>query len=155
MNLRRTYKTLAYQPSDVSTVRRQRSRYSVRLWSVRQARLFEIVYNALADVFLKLHPVWNAIGYHRVERPVIFIEKTVKSFLFDCRMCGQCALSDTGMSCPMNCPKQLRNGPCGDNIMRVQKPVDQSLRDSSAWLRVTADKAAHQNEKTEKTSTKT
>jgi hypothetical protein len=28
-------------------------------------------------------------------------------------MCGQCALSSTGMSCPMNCPKNLRNGPCG------------------------------------------
>ena len=33
--------------------------------------------------------------------------------MFDCRMCGQCMLSSTGMSCPMNCPKQLRNGPCG------------------------------------------
>src|SRR5438270_12916073 len=28
-------------------------------------------------------------------------------------MCGQCILSSTGMSCPMNCPKNLRNGPCG------------------------------------------
>jgi hypothetical protein len=28
-------------------------------------------------------------------------------------MCGQCVLSSTGMSCPMNCPKTLRNGPCG------------------------------------------
>jgi hypothetical protein len=28
-------------------------------------------------------------------------------------MCGQCVLSHTGMSCPMNCPKQMRNGPCG------------------------------------------
>jgi hypothetical protein len=28
-------------------------------------------------------------------------------------MCGQCVLSSTGMSCPMNCPKNLRNGPCG------------------------------------------
>jgi hypothetical protein len=28
-------------------------------------------------------------------------------------MCGQCALSSTGMSCSMNCPKNLRNGPCG------------------------------------------
>jgi hypothetical protein len=41
----------------------------------------------------------------------------------------------------------------GENIMRVQKPVDQSLRDSSAWLRVTADKAAQQKEKTEKAGT--
>jgi hypothetical protein len=28
-------------------------------------------------------------------------------------MCGQCALSSTGMSCSMNCPKNIRNGPCG------------------------------------------
>ena len=28
-------------------------------------------------------------------------------------MCGDCVLSKTGMSCPMNCPKALRNGPCG------------------------------------------
>ena len=37
----------------------------------------------------------------------------MKGLLFDCRMCGQCVLSSTGMSCPMNCPKSLRNGPCG------------------------------------------
>jgi hypothetical protein len=41
------------------------------------------------------------------------IERAVKGLLFDCRMCGQCVLSSTGMSCPMNCPKALRNGPCG------------------------------------------
>ena len=40
-------------------------------------------------------------------------EKAVKGFLFDCQMCGQCALSSTGMSCSMNCPKTIRNGPCG------------------------------------------
>jgi hypothetical protein len=28
-------------------------------------------------------------------------------------MCGQCVLSSTGMSCSMDCPKNLRNGPCG------------------------------------------
>jgi hypothetical protein len=28
-------------------------------------------------------------------------------------MCGQCALPMTGYACPMTCPKQLRNGPCG------------------------------------------
>ena len=33
--------------------------------------------------------------------------------MFDCQMCGKCALSSTGMSCPMNCPKSIRNGPCG------------------------------------------
>ena len=28
-------------------------------------------------------------------------------------MCGQCTLSFTGYVCPMGCPKELRNGPCG------------------------------------------
>lgn len=40
-------------------------------------------------------------------------EKTVKGGIFGCRMCGQCALPVTGYACPMTCPKQLRNGPCG------------------------------------------
>jgi hypothetical protein len=40
-------------------------------------------------------------------------ERTTKAALFGCRMCGQCALPATGYACPMTCPKQLRNGPCG------------------------------------------
>ncbi len=40
-------------------------------------------------------------------------EKSVKKEIFGCHMCGQCALPSTGYSCPMTCPKQLRNGPCG------------------------------------------
>jgi hypothetical protein len=103
----------AYEPAGVSEVGRARARYSIRLWSVRHARFLEIVYNTFADVMLRLHPLWNALGYHRVERPVVAVEKQVKGLLFDCRMCGQCVLSSTGMSCPMNCPKGLRNGPCG------------------------------------------
>ncbi|MEI7777858.1 MAG: methylenetetrahydrofolate reductase C-terminal domain-containing protein [Actinomycetes bacterium] len=41
------------------------------------------------------------------------IEHAVKGPLWDCRMCGQCVLHSTGMTCPMTCPKSLRNGPCG------------------------------------------
>jgi Methylene-tetrahydrofolate reductase C terminal len=40
-------------------------------------------------------------------------ERASKESLFGCRMCGQCALPVTGYSCPMGCPKELRNGPCG------------------------------------------
>jgi hypothetical protein len=40
-------------------------------------------------------------------------ERAVKQQAFGCRMCGQCALPATGYACPMTCPKQLRNGPCG------------------------------------------
>jgi Methylene-tetrahydrofolate reductase C terminal len=87
--------------------------YAARRWSVRNARVLEIFYGAFERTFVALHPVWNAIGYERLERPVAAFEKIVKGFLFDCQMCGQCALSSTGMSCPMNCPKNIRNGPCG------------------------------------------
>jgi hypothetical protein len=41
------------------------------------------------------------------------IEKVIKVPLFGCHMCGQCVLHSTGMVCPMTCPKNLRNGPCG------------------------------------------
>jgi hypothetical protein len=41
------------------------------------------------------------------------VEAVVKKPVFGCRMCGQCVLHSTGMTCPMNCPKTLRNGPCG------------------------------------------
>ncbi len=40
------------------------------------------------------------------------IEHAVKGPVFGCRMCGQCVLHSTGLTCPMNCPKTLRNGPC-------------------------------------------
>ncbi len=40
-------------------------------------------------------------------------EHAVKATLFGCRMCGQCTLPVTGYVCPMGCPKELRNGPCG------------------------------------------
>lgn len=87
--------------------------YRVRLWSVRNAALLEKVYSLVESTLIKLTPFWETVGYQRVEKPVAAIEKVVKGFLFDCQMCGQCALSSTGMSCPMNCPKTLRNGPCG------------------------------------------
>jgi len=87
--------------------------YSVRLWSVRHARGLELFYQGFERVFVALHPIWKAVGYERLEKPVAVVEKAVKGLLFDCQMCGQCALSSTGMSCSMNCPKTLRNGPCG------------------------------------------
>lgn len=48
-----------------------------------------------------------------VERVFIVGEIVTKGPIFDCRMCGQCVLHQTGMTCPMTCPKELRNGPCG------------------------------------------
>ena len=45
--------------------------------------------------------------------PLALVEAAVKKPVFGCQMCGQCVLHSTGLTCPMNCPKQLRNGPCG------------------------------------------
>ena len=87
--------------------------YALRQWSVRHARGMNAFYRGFESALVALHPVWQRIGYARLERPVAAVEKSVKGLLFDCRMCGQCILSSTGMSCPMNCPKNLRNGPCG------------------------------------------
>ena len=86
---------------------------AMRHWSVRHARGLETFYAAFERLLVVLHPLWKSIGYERLEKPMAGVEKLVKGFMFDCQMCGQCALSSTGMSCPMNCPKNLRNGPCG------------------------------------------
>ena len=87
--------------------------YRMRHWSARHAGALNRIYHGLEAVLVSLHSLWRAIGYQRLEKPVAAVERTVKGFLFDCQMCGQCVLGSTGMSCPMNCPKQLRNGPCG------------------------------------------
>jgi Methylene-tetrahydrofolate reductase C terminal len=87
--------------------------YALRQWSVRHARGLNAFYKVFESALVALHPLWKRLGYQRLERPVAAVERRVKGLLFDCRMCGQCVLSSTGMSCPMNCPKNLRNGPCG------------------------------------------
>ncbi|MGH6929190.1 MAG: methylenetetrahydrofolate reductase C-terminal domain-containing protein [Dongiaceae bacterium] len=87
--------------------------YAVRLWSVRHSRLMERSYRLLESALLALAPVLARIGHARLEKPFAWSERQLKGLLFDCQMCGQCALSSTGMSCSMNCPKNLRNGPCG------------------------------------------
>ena len=87
--------------------------YSVRLWAVRNAGWLERLYDLFAKVMLRLHPLFERVVYARLEAPVVACERRLKGLLFDCRMCGQCILGSTGMSCPMNCPKSIRNGPCG------------------------------------------
>ena len=147
--------------------------YAVRLWSVRHARLLEAFYKTFERPLVALAPLLTSIGYQRLERPVAAVEKKIKGLLFDCQMCGMCALSSTGMSCSMNCPKNLRNGPCGGvranghcevtpemrcvwvaawegsqvmaggkAILDIQRPVDNTLKGTSSWLRVVREKAA-------------
>ncbi len=87
--------------------------YALRRQAVRHARLMEALYALLEATFRLIRPVVRRVGFDRVARPVAAVERTVKNFLFDCHMCGACTLTATGMACPMNCPKIVRNGPCG------------------------------------------
>lgn len=85
----------------------------MRRWSVRHAGALERVYFAFRPILRALRPLVDRLGVGRVQPPLARVEKTFKQLFFDCRMCGRCALSANGMSCPMNCPKGVRNGPCG------------------------------------------
>ena len=106
--------------------------YAIRKWSVSRARFFNRMYQSLEKILLALNSLWLKIGYDRVEKPITFIERHVKGFLFDCQMCGQCVLSETGMACPMNCPKQLRNGPCGGVSAEGHCEVNPQMR--CVWM---------------------
>lgn len=46
-------------------------------------------------------------------RALAMMERWVKGPLFGCRMCGNCLLQETAFICSMECPKGVRNGPCG------------------------------------------
>ena len=141
--------------------------YALRRWSVRNARPLRVVYDRLENMLVGMHPLFSWFGYRRIDKAVLGVEKLTKGLLFDSQSCGQCILGSTGMACPMNCPKAMRNGPCGGvradgkcevepdmdcvwvlawegnkrlgeqsyPIQVVQPPVDNRLRNTSAWLR--------------------
>jgi hypothetical protein len=48
-------------------------------------------------------------------------------------MCGQCVLHSTGLTCPMECPKTLRNGPCGGVRRDGHCEVEPEMR--CVWLK--------------------
>jgi hypothetical protein len=64
---------------------------------------------------------------------VSHIEHAIKGPIWGCQMCGQCVLHSTGMTCPMNCPKTLRNGPCGGVRANGNCEVKPEMR--CVWLK--------------------
>ena len=106
--------------------------YRMRAWSVHNARGLKALYTALEDILFKLHPLWRWLGYERVDKPFSAIEKLSKGFLLDSKSCGQCIVGSTGMSCPMNCPKSLRNGPCGGVRANGKCEVDPEM--TCVWV---------------------
>jgi len=87
--------------------------YRMRSWSVRNARWLKAMYHGLESMLLFVRPVLRRIGYDRLDKPFLLVEKVSKGFFLDSQSCGQCIVGFTGLSYPMNCPKTMRNGPCG------------------------------------------
>jgi hypothetical protein len=85
----------------------------VESWLHIRLRWLESAYHLSESVFRRLDPLFSRIGYERADRLIRPLEAMGKRLLFDCRMCGQCILHSTGMTCSMTCPKNTRNGPCG------------------------------------------
>jgi hypothetical protein len=82
-------------------------------WLRDRPRILESAYRTTHNIFQSLDPLISGIGYSSVEAIIRWPEEWLKGLVFDCRMCGMCVLHSTGMTCPMTCPKTLRNGPCG------------------------------------------
>lgn len=87
--------------------------YRVRRWSVRNARWLKSAYAAFETLLVWIGPLLRRVGYDRLDKPFAAVEKVTKGLLLDSQGCGQCIVGATGLSCPMNCPKKIRNGPCG------------------------------------------
>ena len=86
---------------------------ALRRWSVRNAKPLKGLYVGLEDFLVFIHPLLAWLGYQRIDNVFAGFEKVTKGVMFDSQSCGQCLLGSTGMACPMNCPKNIRNGPCG------------------------------------------
>lgn len=100
-----------------------------------QPWLLERVYRA-AGVLLRPLRRWLVPG-GAAEALMVRVERLTKGPLFDCRMCGECVLHSTGMTCPMTCPKNMRNGPCGGVRLDGSCEVlpDQPCIWAQAWRR--------------------
>ncbi len=100
----------------------------LRHWSVRHAAGLKRFYDAFARTLPYFDRATRLIGRARSERLLTPIERVAKGAMFDCQMCGQCVLSSTGMACPTNCAKRMRNGPCGGVRADGTCEVDHTMR---------------------------
>ena len=97
-------------------------------WLKNHPRLLEVAYDGSKATLRALYPLLKRISPAMTEKLLIGSEEVLKGYAFNCQMCGQCILHSTGMTCPMNCPKNLRNGPCGG--VRRQWPLRGNSRDA-------------------------
>jgi hypothetical protein len=82
-------------------------------WLKNHPKFLEMSYLRLERALKFLYPYLKRASPRATEKLLLWAETAPKKYVFNCQMCGQCILHSTGMTCPMNCPKNLRNGPCG------------------------------------------
>ena len=82
-------------------------------WLKNHPRLLEAAYRVAKQLVAARYPRLRRARPEAADRLMLRGEEALKGWIFNCQMCGQCILHSTGMTCPMNCPKNLRNGPCG------------------------------------------
>src|SRR5262245_534990 len=80
-------------------------------WLKDHPRLLEVAYVITKQVIMGVYPLLKRLRPRLAERALVRSEELLKGYAFNCQMCGQCILHSTGMTCPMTCPKNLRNGP--------------------------------------------
>jgi methylenetetrahydrofolate reductase (NADPH) len=74
-------------------------------------------------------PAFYPFKKEKISRRVLALtELCVKGPLFGCRMCGNCLLQETAFICPMECPKGMRNGPCGGITPEKNCYVDETRK---------------------------
>lgn len=96
--------------------------------ALRHSRMLSALFRWAEPLTPRLAPVVRWAGAERAAVWLTPVERVAKSALFDCRMCGQCALITTGMACPMGCGKQMRNGPCGGVRADGHCEIDPAIR---------------------------
>ena len=98
--------------------------YVVRRWSVRNARLLELIYRWFEGVLKFLHPLWSIIGYERIERPVNQNRSFYGLWTRFGRRFGKFVLPLGARRLPKGIPKAVKRHPWG-----IPKSVD-------PWVRV-------------------
>ncbi|MCE5265485.1 MAG: methylenetetrahydrofolate reductase C-terminal domain-containing protein [Deltaproteobacteria bacterium] len=81
----------------------------------RLSRIFHhLMFEPDRRLFGFMSSVAGAVAGTMAESTFHKLEHLAKVLLYDCRDCGDCALTDLAYNCPMSqCPKNQRNGACG------------------------------------------
>lgn len=97
-----------------------------------------LMWQVVEKVLLTMNPIGRYLTTHPrahkvADRAVALPEDLIKKIGFNCQMCGQCILHSTGLTCSMNCPKNIRNGPCGGVRANGHCEVKPEMR--CVWVR--------------------